>query len=254
MQQVEVRGADAEARTERADRVRDVFGQTTSYLSRRYRLNWRREVVAHFVKDRPLGRVADIGCGDGSLSLPLLDRCSQLTLVDNSETMLDSVRKCLPEGSASKVQLLNSDVEALDLAAASYDVVLCIGLLAHVDNPDKTLEQVAGLVRPGGLLILEHTDLSHPLGWLLVQYSRARSLIQPNRYPWNALRSKQILERCARLGLELTAEYRYGLPLRIDRVLSDQQMYDLGRSIFGDVAHNRNRWLGCERMYRLERP
>jgi SAM-dependent methyltransferase len=233
----------------RSDQVQSAFGDPTLYLKRQYRLRWRRDVVQEFVGDAPIGRVIDIGCGDGSLARPVLDRCEHLTLVDTSEAMLESARRGVPEQFLSKVEFVHADVNAVELPEASFDLVMCIGLLAHVDDADATLDRVARLVRPGGMLIIEHTDAQHPVGWFLVQYSRARSRIKPDRYAWNALDSGHILARCAASGLTLRSEYRFGLPFRLDRLLTDQSMYRLGRRVFGDPAHNRNGWLGCERMY-----
>lgn len=237
----------------RSDQVQSAFDDPAVYLSRRYRLRWRRDAVEEFVGSAPIGRVIDVGCGDGSLARPVLDRCEHLTLVDTSEAMLQSASRQVPEQFLHKVDFLHTDVNALNLPDASFDLVMCIGLLAHVDDADATLERVARLVKPGGLLIVEHTDAHHPVGWFLVQFSRARSRFKPNRYAWNALDSYYILTRCAELGLELQSEYRFGLPFRLDRVLTDQSMYKLGRQLFGDPANNRNGWLGCERMYCLKR-
>jgi ubiquinone/menaquinone biosynthesis C-methylase UbiE len=237
----------------RSEQVKTTFGDPTTYLKRQYRLRWRRDAVEAFIGSESPRRVVDLGCGDGSLSRPVLERCERLTLVDSSAAMLESARRDTPAAWLPKVDFLNSDANELDLLDGSFDLAMCIGLLAHVDDSDAMIERVARLVRPGGMLILEHTDVEHPIGWLLVQYSRVRSRLKPARYAWNALSSAHILQRCGELGLTLHSQYRFGLPFRLDRILEDQAMYRLGRHLFGDPKHNRNGWLGCERMYCFKR-
>src|SRR4051812_10459774 len=101
----------------RSDQVQSAFGDPTAYLSRRYRLRWRRDAVQEFVGNAPIGRVIDVGCGDGSLTRPVLDRCEHLTLVDTSEAMLQSARRQVPEQLRHKVDFLQTDVSALNVPA-----------------------------------------------------------------------------------------------------------------------------------------
>ena len=54
--------------------------------------------------DRSL--ILDIGCGDGSLSLPLLDDRSRLTLLDFSEGMLERARQNIPPGMNTRVEIV----------------------------------------------------------------------------------------------------------------------------------------------------
>jgi SAM-dependent methyltransferase len=47
-----------------------------------------------------------------------------------------------------------SPVEHLDLADASFDVVLCTQVLEHVRRPHRALEEMSRVLKPGGYLLL----------------------------------------------------------------------------------------------------
>ena len=52
-----------------------------------------------------------------------------------------------------------------------YDVVLCVGVLAHVPDTEALVGRIACLLKPGGRCVLQFTDaarfLSKLLHWLL---------------------------------------------------------------------------------------
>jgi len=233
----------------RTEQVKSAFEDPSAYLKRRYRVRWRVDAVAAFLADRRFESCADFGCGDGSLSVPFLGRIGHLTLVDTSQAMLDAARKSVASADLPRVEFFNGDADNVALAPGSLDLALCVGLLAHITSPEAILARLTTFLKPGGLLILEHTDAQHPAGWLLIQYSRLRSQVSPAHYPWNAVGATTLLSTCEKLGLELQAEYRFGLPFRLDRIVADEPLYHLGKFIFGGANHNTNGWLGCERMY-----
>lgn len=235
----------------REEQVRSAFADPEPYLNRGYRLRWRTDAVGRFIGAQRFERAIDLGCGDGSLSIPFLPQINDLSLVDTSAGMLERAREKLTHEDLRRVRLIQGNADSQGGQPA--DLVLCVGLLAHVDDPRQTLATVARLVRPGGHVILEHTDAEHPYGWALIRYSRARSRLRPERYAWNELRTSQVLSWCSELGLKLVSSYKYGLPFRLDRVLSNDTMYRLGRRLFGEPGANTTTWLACERMYYLVR-
>jgi len=215
-------------------------------------VRWRADTVGRFIQGQRFERAIDLGCGDGSLSIPFLKQIDELTLIDSSAAMLARAREKLSPSELPRVRLVEGNADH-QTQASSADLVLCVGLLAHVDDPRATLSNVAQLVRPGGHVVLEHTDADHPYGWALNQYSRWRSRRQPARYAWNELHGRQILGWCAELGLKLVSSFKYGLPFRLDRLVSDQGMYWLGERLFGRPGSNTRTWLACERLYYLIR-
>ena len=67
------------------------------------------ETVREFLKNPRFGHILDIGCGDGSISLPLLTTENRLTLLDMSEGMLARAKSGIPAGLSGSVETLKSD-------------------------------------------------------------------------------------------------------------------------------------------------
>jgi SAM-dependent methyltransferase len=188
--------------------VRDFF-ETDAYLARNAILPIRAQLVGQLLSDLHGGRVLDLGSGDGSVSRPLLAAGNDVTLVDFSQAMLHQARQAATPPSGGRVQYVQADVLEWETDTL-YDVVLCIGVLAHVDSSDRLLERVAAATRPGGRCILQITDGGRPLGWLLTRYARLR---QREGYRLNELTRQQLLSLAAKYGLIPIAARRYGLIL-----------------------------------------
>lgn len=230
------------------EQVRAYFDDNYYLEQRRFDIRLRAETVSEFTQKGHYRNALDIGCGDGSISLPILSRCDHLTLVDLSEKMLErAVRRIPPDGT---VELLCGDAMNLELARHGYDLILCIGVLAHVDSPEALLHRLAELLAPGGTLILELTDRSHPAGKAVMSYQRLLGTVKHLSYSLNAVHNHWVITELAQLGLTLRSSYRYCFPPPgSQRVLSHDQLYRAMRLIFGDVLRNRNSWLGNEYIH-----
>jgi SAM-dependent methyltransferase len=182
------------------------FFEGDAYLANNPIIPIRARFVSELLSDLRNGSVLDLGCGDGSVSRALLDRGNDLTLVDFSEAMLRRAQESEPRSAVGRVRYVHSDILEWKVDR-SYDAVLCIGLLAHVASPRRTLELVAAATKPGGRCIVEITNVGRPLGWLLARYGRLR---QRQGYPLNELSAENLRDLGESLGLTPIAEQRYG--------------------------------------------
>ncbi|MCU0903742.1 MAG: class I SAM-dependent methyltransferase [Tabrizicola sp.] len=123
----------------------------------------------------PLAAI-DLGSGDGAFAEALaavLGERLKLTLLDPSPGMLAAAEARLGSGRA---RLVRGDLDQAPLAEGGYDVVLAAHLLEHLPDPGAALARMAGLLQPGGLLIL---SVSRPhwcsrLVWLSWRHRRFR--------------------------------------------------------------------------------
>lgn len=100
----------------------------------------------------PPARVADLGCGTGTLSVLLAEQGFDVVGVDFSSEMLAlAVAK---SGSRRGLELVRGDAAAPPLAAATCDVVLCRHVLWALPDPQAVLDRWVRLLRPGGRLVL----------------------------------------------------------------------------------------------------
>jgi SAM-dependent methyltransferase len=95
-------------------------------------------------------RILDVGCGDG-FHLRLLRDFGRpgwkLEGVDASERAVEAARR-------AGLVVHHGTIEQLGLPAATYDLVLLIATIEHVDDPAGVLRAVRRLLRPGGRVVI----------------------------------------------------------------------------------------------------
>lgn len=90
-------------------------------------------------------RVLDVGAGSGRHSFHAALAGAQVTAVDLGAS-IDVARSNLPDS----VLTVQADAEALPFAPGSFDVVMSIGVLHHLPDPERALRSIARYARPGG--------------------------------------------------------------------------------------------------------
>jgi SAM-dependent methyltransferase len=93
--------------------------------------------------------VLDVGAGSGRHSHQAARFGAQVVAVDVGSA-IDVARANLPDD----VLCVQADAERLPFAEHSFDVVLSIGVLHHLPDPERAVRTVARHVRPGGRLQL----------------------------------------------------------------------------------------------------
>lgn len=239
----------------KSEKVETVFDHTEKYLGRReFDIRIRLETVLDFTKDRRYDQVLDIGCGNGALSLPLLSNCRKLTMLDLSRNMLELARKNLSPQHSGEVEMVQGDFMDAEFDPESFNLILCIGVLAHVDSPSAVIEKIARIAKPGSCVILEMTDNFHFWGWHVVAYQNLLKLVRPEPYPLNCLKRRWVLEMLKENGLVVQDQYRYGIPPPgTSLFLGQDKMYRATRYLFGSTEGNRNRRMGNEYIYLLRK-
>jgi ArsR family transcriptional regulator len=144
----------------------------------------------------PRGRYADLGIGDGMLTLMLSEVAHSVTAVDISPEMLAQLRARASKQGITNIETVEGEIEDLPLPDGSFDVAVLSQALHHAVHPERALAEARRILVPGGRLLvidlLAHTEewvrdqLQHvhlgftevALGEMLAQIGFERTLIR----------------------------------------------------------------------------
>jgi ArsR family transcriptional regulator len=127
----------------------------------------------------PRARYADLGIGDGLLTLMLAEVATRVTAVDISAEMLGQLAARAKQKGIANIELVEGDIEDLPLPDASHDVVVASQALHHARSPARCLAEARRiLVRGGRLLVIDllaHTEewVREKLGHLHLGFTEA---------------------------------------------------------------------------------
>jgi len=113
----------------------------------------------------PRGRYADLGVGDGMLTLMLAEVAEVVTAVDLSPEMLSQLTARAKKQGLNNVETVEAEIEDLPLPDASHDVVVMSQALHHAREPVAALEEAGRILVPGGRLLLIDL-LAHTEEWV----------------------------------------------------------------------------------------
>ena len=109
--------------------------------------------------------VADLGCGEGYLTLEAARWARHVTAVDRSKDVLDRGRELARRRKLRNITWKRGDIERAPIDDASMDIVLLSQALHHAEQPERALAEAHRILRPGGrLLVLDLRE--HEEAWV----------------------------------------------------------------------------------------
>jgi len=113
-------------------------------------------LASSFVGLLRLGRVVDLGAGDGAVAEMLAPRAKSITCVDASDKMIAAAKKRLAKFDHARV--VRGDVHALDFKDGAFDQALMLNVLVHSSDPARAIGEAARVLARGGDLVVATLD------------------------------------------------------------------------------------------------
>jgi ubiquinone/menaquinone biosynthesis C-methylase UbiE len=109
----------------------------------------------------PGASILDAGCGYGFHAIRLARRGLRVTGVDFSEAALAAARQNIEAaGLSSQIRVEKGDLLALPFRDAEFDFASSWGVLMHIPEVERVLDELSRVLKPGGKLALMENDMA----------------------------------------------------------------------------------------------
>lgn len=117
---------------------------------------------------RPGARVLDAGCGAGRWPIELRRRYpnARITGLDFSTAVrAGSARASQDPSPAGGPHFVRGDVGRMPFRDGSFDAILCLGVLGHLEDPSPAVREIVRLLAPGGVCFADVVNATRPYRW-----------------------------------------------------------------------------------------
>jgi len=113
--------------------------------------SWYNNWTVNIFKSHLQGDILEVGCGIGSFTEMLLVY-GNVYAIDMDESCIDQTQQAIDQ----KENVGFGDIENGNyfFGEKTFDVVICINVLEHIEHDKKALKHMYHLLKPGGVLIL----------------------------------------------------------------------------------------------------
>ena len=139
----------------RKDHLRNYFDELAGRFGRHYvpGRSWK-ALAEMLLRLLPPLVIADLGAGEGTLSLLLAQRAERVIAVDSSLKMVEYGADLALRNGIANLEYRHGDMEELPIGAEEVDMVLLHQALHHALHPARALAEAWRVLRPGGRIVL----------------------------------------------------------------------------------------------------
>ena len=200
------------------------------------------------------GSLLECACGTGEITAAILasERFTNATIIDLSPRMLELAKQRmaveLKKPGICKLEFKSSDIFGFASQPLSkrYDLILCLGLIAHAGRLDDLLVKLKQLLTAQGCILLQTSLLDH-IGTKLVRTLTRKRYYRKHGYQISYFHHQDILRavQCAGLKNIAMRRFTFGFPFG-DRIWATMN-YHLELRM-----QNWSKLHGSEAMYLLQ--
>jgi ubiquinone/menaquinone biosynthesis C-methylase UbiE/DNA-binding HxlR family transcriptional regulator len=139
----------------RKDQLRGYFDELAGRFGRHYvpGRSWK-GMAEMILRLLPPLVIADLGAGEGTVSLLLAQRARRVIAVDNSERMVEYASDVARRHGVENLECRLGDLEELPMADGEADVALFHQSLHHALHPAKAVAEAYRVLKPGGRILI----------------------------------------------------------------------------------------------------
>ena len=131
------------------------FDEIAGRLGRNYCPGRSWDAIGHFLLYlTPHIDIADLGAGEGAISLLLARQAHSVFCIDRSSKMVEVGSRLARDNGVDNLEYKLGDIEKVPLPDECVDLSLLSQSLHHAAHPQKAISEASRILRPGGLLVI----------------------------------------------------------------------------------------------------
>lgn len=162
-------------------------------------------------------RWLDAACGPGLVARSLAPRVAEVCGVDLTPAMIELARREAERDKLSNIVFATGDITRLEFEHATFDGAVTRFSLHHIPLPERVLEELGRVVKPGGwVVVADHLTAKelHVAAW----HQQVERLRDPTH--WACLTAEQLRMVGEKSGLRLVREEQWPIALDYEEWLS----------------------------------
>ena len=139
----------------RQDRMRAYFDELAGKFGRTYvpGRSWK-SLAETLLKLLPPMVIADLGAGEGTLSLLLAQRAIRVIAVDNARKMVEYGSSLARQNGVTNLEYRLGELEDPPIEADSVDLAIFSQALHHARKPERAVAAAFRILKPGGRVVI----------------------------------------------------------------------------------------------------
>ena len=127
---------------EKGDRGKDWSKAAEKYAQRAGKDNYTEQLISHMTLDKN-DTVLDLGCGEGSVTIPLSYKVAHVKAVDATEKMLEILEEKIESEGIKNIETFKDDINTVNVKDyGHYDIVLASRVVNGIKNPREVISNL----------------------------------------------------------------------------------------------------------------
>ena len=99
-------------------------------------------------------QVLEAGCGAGRFTEVLLGTAAAVVTSTDLSSAVEPNQVNFPQ--SPRHRIVQCDINQMPFTPGQFDIVMCLGVVQHTRDPEKTIADLYRQVKPGGWLVIDH--------------------------------------------------------------------------------------------------
>ncbi len=153
--------------------------------------------------------VLDLGCGEGSITIPLSKEVKSVTAIDSSYKMLEILTEKIKENNIKNIKIIEEDINNITInKVGKHDIILASRLLNGISNIQETITNINEIANKYIFITIFGPNNQKIEKEFYELIDKEYNVFSSHRYFFNILMDMEIYPNVENLNIENPREYK----------------------------------------------